>query len=326
MKLLKKIGNRISYINKCLFIDLKYFPMKYTIIDLLFNTFSLNGRDYGLSFYFRVKRDKRILRYLERYDSSFIDKYLTNSSIGEKNTEKKIWVCWFQGEKNAPVLVKKCINSIRNNNPDCKVTIIDLDNYSNYVKIAPYIVEKYEKGQITHAHFSDILRINLIKTHGGIWIDSTVFCSQEIPEKIFQQPFFTCKSKKQKTINLSGYQWTGFIIGGYKNSALFSFIAELLDEYWKDNNIIIEYLLLDYAIYLAEKKIELIGKLIEDNPINNTKRDQLQARFNEPFDVDEFKKLVFSDTYLFKTSWRIPFDEITKDGEETYYGYFVNKM
>ena len=45
------------------------------------------------------------------------------------------------------------------------------------MELPGYIVEKWGKGQIPAALFSDLLRLQLLIKYGGMWIDSTVFCS-----------------------------------------------------------------------------------------------------------------------------------------------------
>ena len=81
---------------------------------------------------------------------------------------------------------------------------------------------------------------------------------------------------------------------------------------------------MDYVIALARKEILHIDKLIENVPMNNLQRDKLQELFNEPLDKEIFDDLINSDTYIFKTSWRMNFIEETLEGNQTFYGYFMN--
>ena len=46
------------------------------------------------------------------------------------------------------------------------------------------VMEKWEKGIITHTHMTDLLRLELLIKYGGMWIDATVLCTakeEEIP-------------------------------------------------------------------------------------------------------------------------------------------------
>lgn len=47
--------------------------------------------------------------------------------------EKIIWTCWLQGLGNAPILVKRCIESMRQYANGYKVEVIDLNNVSQFV-------------------------------------------------------------------------------------------------------------------------------------------------------------------------------------------------
>jgi len=70
------------------------------------------------------------------------------------------------------------------------------------VELPGYIVEKWEKGRIPAAMFSDLLRVELLIKYGGTWIDSTVFCTGVNDE----QGSLREKSKENLTENLSNSQ------------------------------------------------------------------------------------------------------------------------
>ena len=63
---------------------------------------------------------------------------------------------------------------------------------------------------------------------------------------------------------------------------------------------------------------------MDKTPINNLKRDELTAIFNQEFDSEKYKKIIRSDTYLYKLSWREKFREKTDDGKDTFYNVFLN--
>ena len=99
----------------------------------------------------------------------------------EKKSENNgnIWIFWWQGYDTAPLLVKKCIDSIIKNAGNHPVILITKENWKNYADIPDYIIEKVEKGIITLTHFSDILRMSLVSEHGGLWLDATIFVSSQ---------------------------------------------------------------------------------------------------------------------------------------------------
>ncbi len=103
------------------------------------------------------------------------------------------WVCWWQGLDQAPELVKICVNSIRKNAGGHKVIILTEDNYKDYVDMPSWVEEKREKGIISRTHYSDILRLMLLAKYGGVWLDSTFFCTNDQIKKYFEYPLWSIK-------------------------------------------------------------------------------------------------------------------------------------
>ncbi|RAZ02631.1 capsular biosynthesis protein, partial [Klebsiella oxytoca] len=66
------------------------------------------------------------------------------------------------GMDRAPHLVRACYRSLRENLPDKEIILITSENMSDYVTFPDYIIEKWEKGQITHTHMTDLLRLELL--------------------------------------------------------------------------------------------------------------------------------------------------------------------
>jgi len=82
---------------------------------------------------------------------------------------KQIWMYWDTGEATAPPVVAACIDSWRRRNPDWTVTVLDGESLARLEipgKPAPMTVQAY----------SDLVRLWLLRRHGGVWIDATVMC------------------------------------------------------------------------------------------------------------------------------------------------------
>ena len=117
----------------------------------------------------RIGAYKYLLRY--RY---VLDKLPSSQYHRTDRRQTKVWVCWLQGYDKAPHIVKRCIDSIRQHSRGLDTVVIDNTNIHDYITIPRHISEKYEKGIIPNAHYSDYIRVSLLALHGGIWIDSTV--------------------------------------------------------------------------------------------------------------------------------------------------------
>ncbi|WP_407253388.1 capsular polysaccharide synthesis protein [Klebsiella pneumoniae] len=92
---------------------------------------------------------------------------------------RTIWVYWAQGLDNAPPVVQNCVKTLKeNSSPDFVVQVVDDFNLVDYIDIPEIINTRLKEGVISRTHFSDIVRFELLKKHGGVWIDSTVLVAE----------------------------------------------------------------------------------------------------------------------------------------------------
>ena len=97
---------------------------------------------------------------------------------------KNIFLLWLQGWDNAPWLQKQVAKSWEINNPDWIINYIDLDNLKDYIDDIDYIYDKSK--EIRMPAKSDIIRLSLLKNHGGVWADSTLLCMQPLNHWVSQ--------------------------------------------------------------------------------------------------------------------------------------------
>lgn len=268
-------------------------------------------------------KDEWISAYLKKQLLPVIDDFRNMENIGIEIDNAPIWVCWWSGEDSAPELVKKCIQSIRDKANGHPVNLIDKNNYSEYISIPDYIFNKVSSGQMNVAHFSDYLRVSLICKHGGLWLDATIFCTQDIKDEYFSLPFFTCKSSPIECVYISKMRWTSFVLGGWKNNVFFLCMKSLFELYWSLEDSAIDYLTFDYLIDLSYSEIDGIKKLIDNVPINNIHRDDLQAAMNRRINASDFNKIIQKDTDFYKLSWRENYSLTTPEGNESIYAYYL---
>ena len=90
---------------------------------------------------------------------------------------KIVWSCWLQGRIRAPWLVEQCLRSWEERNPGWDVRCLDQSSLARYIDV-PDLSTK----QITPTSYSDIVRILLLRTHGGVWTDATVYCNRPLDD------------------------------------------------------------------------------------------------------------------------------------------------
>ena len=118
--------------------------------------------------------------YYDIYDSikPFADNFpnlLTGLNQPSGEPSRTVWTCWWQGEDKAPDIVKACWQSQRKNLPDgVRHIIITKENYSDYITIPNYVLDKFENEENKIAHLADFIWAGLLYRHGGVWLDATV--------------------------------------------------------------------------------------------------------------------------------------------------------
>lgn len=320
-ELFNKIGNRLSVIKSNYQKDLSI-SRKFAILNLSDSLlWSLHFKK--LSYLFYKKKEDYILNYLQNELREVVCKYSVDSFDGEQPENAPIWVCWWTGEEDAPLLVKQCIKSIKNNAGSHSVILITKYNYRDYVDIPAYILDKVDKGNMCLAHFADYIRVALLKNYGGLWLDATVFCSKSLPEWYFQSPIFTCKRFEEKCRYISRMRWTSFCLGGFKGNVFYKFLTEAFECYWNTHNEAIDYLFFDYLIELAYRNIPSVKENLDRLRINNLSIDDLQTAMENAMSFDQWDNIINEDTVIYKLSWRVKFQLSTDSGTSTVYDYFL---
>lgn len=260
--------------------------------------------------------------YLENKYKKIIERYRHIKSAFSPDAApscKRVWVLWWEGVEEMPEVVKHCCHSMQRHAAGYEVVVLTKDNYNEYAKLPEYIVDHFEKGDIEIVHLADILRVFLLCQHGGIWLDATVFLSDDLPADYLDRAFFSSNTGNRTSIFASKGRWSGYFMAvSHSHTVLFDFLREMYTEYWKEHNIILCYFLLDYLLLIAQDHFPPVRRLIDEIPINNVNIKKLSAELNNVFDQDKWDAIK-KDTVIHKLSWKREFYP-QKDGHETFYG------
>lgn len=217
--------------------------------------------------------------------------YIINKGIKKEKSEKsdKIWICWFQGVDNAPKLVQKCIESIKESVKEKEVIIIDLKNYKKYITLPQYIIEKFERKNIPYAQFSDILRVSLLVKYGGIWLDSTVFCTDKLPDYIVDSELFVFKNIELDKADKNPIVASSWLISAYSNNNILRLTQNLLFEYWKREKILTNYFIFHLFFSMATEKFKDEWEKVPT--FSNANPHILQFECLEKYDSKRFEQI-----------------------------------
>ena len=269
-------------------------------------------------------KDRCIINWLKKNYSFIIEDYHKkfSSEIVSENYIPIIWSVWWQGEENAPEIVKTCFANIRRHCGKKDFRVITKKNFQNYIQLPEYIIKKLDDGIITLTHLSDILRFYLLSRYGGMWIDATIFVAKDIPSEIFECDYYVIRHEENfYSYGVNRDRWITYLQAAKKNSLLCSFGYDFLVEYWKKRNFLIDYMLIDYVVEIAYQEFPKVKNLLDAVPLNNPEIEGLRPLLNSIFDEKQFQQLK-SSTNFFKLTWKHKFEKIIS-GHETFYGHLL---
>lgn len=268
-----------------------------------------------LNFGSRIKRREKRQTVVGNVVTSYMERYLPKQNeIIEKKPVKddkneKIWALWLQGEENAPDLIKTCYKTIKKH---CKqeLVVLNENNLYDYIDLPDYIKEKRKKGYISGAHFSDIVRVELLYKFGGFWMDSTLYVTDKIPDYIVNEDFFIFLAG-----NVGGGSKYSFMqncfIRSRKGSYLLSAWRNMILKYWKEHNHQMDYFMHQIIFKClvlndekAKKYFETMPHVVQD-PTHYLWWDYRDKPFDEKVFREKTKDAFFQKT-TFKGNKYIP--------------------
>ena len=262
---------------------------------------------------------KALTDYLINDNQELINKYQhkkTNQTPIGKTAP--IWICWWQGEEQMPELVKQCHKLLKRHSDTHSVKLLTKDNYQEYIKLPPRIIMLFQTGTITIPQFSDIMRMYLISTYGGIWIDSTYWITR--PFYISSEPFISVKSGNKYEPCIPKGRWAGNFIGGTKGDKYFCFMYEALINYWNKHEHLINYFLIDYFTLIAYNHFPDVKNQIDLH--TRCCPNLTTLNMNEPYNATNLKEIIEKNNFL-KLSWKWQLCRQSNDGP-TMYNYFLS--
>ncbi len=112
---------------------------------------------------------------------------------------------WLQGWENTPELVTRCLRSWEYHNPGWTIRALDADTLPACVDLSDFSAAPAK--DFTPQALSDIVRIELLATYGGVWVDAALFCRRPLDAWLF------------------GYLDSGFFGFGWHQAPLCGFLA-----------------------------------------------------------------------------------------------------
>ncbi len=217
--------------------------------------------------------------------------------------EKTVWMLWQQGWESAPDLVRACAESWQQKNPGWNVVLLDQESLpahaTGYADLVP--------PQLSRQHRADLARTILLREHGGVWADATLYCVRPLDEWLpyaARADFFMFSWPRPYRI---ADNW--FIVGK-KGNRFISGMLEIFLQYVRTFTRPHHYFWMIYLIeYLVKNDAEM-GRIWDEMPKLSAVGPHVVAQHAFDADPHELVLRVMEEklipVYKFKHKWTAP--------------------
>lgn len=208
-----------------------------------------------------IKRQKEVADFwnpiIDEYFEGKIEKY----SLKPKKQfegQKIIWQYWGQGivMDTLPEIIQICFKSVDRYKEDYQVIRLTDATISDYLDLPDFVWEKRNNPQFTRTFFSDLLRLALLTTYGGVWLDATILLTGHFPETYKNADFFMFQRSDEEE---NKDYWEGVyayyfgwdsdfkvrvlnsIIFARKDNLVISALCDLLLHFWRTQDSVPDY-------------------------------------------------------------------------------------
>jgi hypothetical protein len=227
--------------------------------------------------------------------------------------KKTIWIYWDQGWQTAPYVVKECLRSWKYHNKDYKIIKLSSNNLKEYLpgfqcnKFLPNkkmssklklggkekMIPNYLQAK------SDIIRIILLNKHGGIWVDSSLFCHRPMSQWCKDEAFVFQDPGHDRRVS-------SWFLKNTNNSIIFREWLKVTKQYWNNRNQSDNYYWFHLLFNKMYKQNEEVRKALHAmrytsavHPHRFTPYDKTFRMNATPRDINYIKT---TDTPVFKLS------------------------
>lgn len=215
-----------------------------------------------------------------------------------KELPNKIWIYWEQGENNAPLLVKKCIESWKKHNPNFDIVVL------NKITVTQLIDPPEMPESLPARYKADLYRLMLLNKYGGIWADATTYCHRPINDwlPLFFSSGFFMFSNPSDDRNIENW----FIASTAHHPLISSWENELKKYLFSYKKLSSAYFIMFYIfqwMLIKDKKLNQLYR--QSSSLNATPCFFMKSILIKNTELSEFTSMITNGLPLSKLDWRL---------------------
>ena len=244
-----------------------------------------------------------LFKYLDKHYSYVLNNEYPRNYVHQVSG-KNVYILWFQGECQMPLVSQICLEKLKSLNPDINITILTSENLKqHHIDIPDYILKKHQEGLISTTILSDLIRLVLLSNNQGLYLDSTIYSIKPLPNWYFDVPFFSINSRNLfetigNIIRFDNYEFGEVYALGGTSPLLYSMAKDIYFAYLKTHDVVpcyeFTYYIFRYLYYRCLPVREMINKLSANN-----KHSECLVNYFQDGDLTKKTELKFTNDDIF---------------------------
>src|SRR5215510_114603 len=134
---------------------------------------------------------QKLDNYIADFLSGKIERFTAVPKKPELVGKKIIWQFWYQEiNEITPKVVISCLNSVKKNSAGYEIIMLTGKNITDYIELPNFVWGKFNTGGFNTTKLSNLVRLYLLSAYGGVWLDVTIYLTNQIEEVWLQKDFF----------------------------------------------------------------------------------------------------------------------------------------
>ena len=275
--------------------------------------------------------DGMVKSYIYKNHRRVFDRYENVQDLGKVPSQKIIWTAWLQGVNDLPRAIDESFKAMERHAGDYDVRIVTLANLNDYLKVDANVLKRFNNKQISAAHFTDYIRVLLLKNYGGVWLDATQYMTRELPEDIWNYDLLVWNKVVDHT-QKNAYVAIPFVekfnnsfLVGKKHALFYEFASEITHELLFDPILQLDYFSNFKAYAVGVDKIATLGQEWKAMRVINPDGYIIKQFWNQNMSSKVKSAINNSENFFFTIAYKFTWQNESK-GELTTEEYLVRNF
>lgn len=210
---------------------------------------------------------------------------------------RRLFVYWAQGWDEAPAVARFCAEQVRRLHDPSELVFLDESALGNWVDIPAALRRTLADRP---AHLSDVVRLELLSRHGGVWLDATAYPMCNVFDAIADV----------SAGGLFAFKWyagrpSNWLIAASPGNYVIETMRRGLHVFWSENSKPYHYFTFHHmfeALYLLDKRFRDMWDAVPTR--SSDPPHDFQLVMEEPHDPDRFRALL-DGCFVHKLTYKV---------------------